>query len=132
MSFFFPGGVDLRQHYAVRQAQYLHKVIEQRGGAGVGVGLEGQDEPFVGQRLRGAQQRLHLVGMVGVIVIDLRAAEGALVLKAPSCAGEGRQARRYRLAGKAENIGGTGRRQGVGNIVGAGDVQGTHGRRSGR
>ena len=62
--------------------------------------------------------------MVGVVVIDLRAVEGALVLEAAAGAGEGCQSRGDGLAGDAQHVGGGGCGQRVGDVVGAGDVQG--------
>ena len=63
-----PCGVDLRQHQPVRLTQHGDKIIKQRGGAGIGVGLEGHNKPLVGQRADGVQQRLYLIGMVIITV----------------------------------------------------------------
>ena len=53
--------------------QLLHEPVEQLGGAGVGVGLEGAPPaaryPMV---LGGGEQGVELVGVVGVVVVDLR------------------------------------------------------------
>ena len=51
-------GVDLSQESEVRALQLLYEVVEERGGARVGVRLKNQDGPLVAQGLHGVQQSL--------------------------------------------------------------------------
>ena len=44
----FPGGVDVRQDYPVRQAEGRGKIVQKSFGAAVGMGLEHAPEGFVG------------------------------------------------------------------------------------
>jgi len=53
------------------------------------VRLEGADDAPVGQRLRHRQQGVQLAGMVGVVVVNVRAVIAALFLEAAARAGEG-------------------------------------------
>lgn len=58
---------------------------------GVGVGLEGADDPLIAHGAGGGQQGMELTGMVGVVVVDLRPMICPLVLHAAACAVEGLQ-----------------------------------------
>ena len=68
------------------------------------MGLEGQHHPAVGQGFGHGQKRVQLVGMVGVIVVDIRAVENALALKPPPRAGEPGKAALHGGAGQTQNI----------------------------
>lgn len=72
----------LREQQHVGAAQLLHKIVKQRGGAGIGVRLEHDDRALVVEVLDRVEQRLELARMVGVIVIDVRAVVLALELEA--------------------------------------------------
>lgn len=104
MSFWLPCGVNFRQHRHIRQLQLLHELGKQRLGAGVGVGLEGADDPLIAHGAGGGQQGMELTGMVGVVVVDLRPMICPLVLHAAACAVEGLQPTGYRLAGQTQHI----------------------------
>ena len=108
-----PGCVDLRQHRHIRQLQLLHEAVEQLGGAGVGVGLEGHHQALIPQLPGGGQQGVELIRVVGIVVVDLGAVENTLALKAASGAGEGGQSLLHGAAGDAQHIGGRGGGQGV-------------------
>ncbi|CAN3977049.1 Competence protein ComM, partial [Dysosmobacter welbionis] len=118
-----PGGEDLRQDGHVRDFQLFHEPLEQLGGARVGVGLEGHHQPFIPHFLGGGEQGVELVGVMGVVIVDLRPMIGTLVLESAAGAGEGGQARLHRMARQAQCPGRRGCRQGVENIVVAVDVE---------
>ena len=81
------------------------------------MGLEGQHHPLVAHGAHGFQSRLQLVGMVGIIVVNVRTVELALELHPPSRAVEGLDALGNRLPGNAHHPGGGRRRQRVHGIV---------------
>lgn len=76
-----PGGVYLRQHGDICQLQFPDKVLKQRLGAGVGMGLEGTDDPLIGHGAGGGQQCMKLPGMMCVVIKHIGAVIGALELK---------------------------------------------------
>ena len=88
------------------------------------MGLEGADDALVRQRLGHFKQRVQLTGVVGVIVVDVRAVEASLVLKAAARAGERRKAETDGLAADAEKICGARRGQRVHHVVLAAHAQG--------
>ena len=71
------------------------------GGPGVGVGLEGHHQPLVPEASGGGEQGVELVGVVGVVVVDLRPVPGALVLEPAVRPGEGGKACLHGRAGQA-------------------------------
>lgn len=81
------------------------------------MGLEGQHHPLVAHGAHGFQSRLQLVGMVGIIVVNIRAVELALELHPPSRAVEGLDALGDHLSGNAHHPRGSRRRQSVHGIV---------------
>ena len=87
------------------------------------MGLERADQPLVGQGAHGAQKRLHLVGMVGVVVVHLCAVVDALMLEPASRAGEGGETLLHGLAVHPQQVGGGGGGQRIGYVVLAGNVQ---------
>ena len=86
--------------------------------------LEGADDALVGKRLRHFEQRVQLAGVVGVVVVDVRAVEASLVLKAAARAGERCKAETDGLAADAEKICGARRGQCVHHVVLAAHAQG--------
>ena len=123
-----PGGIDLCQQGHVRLLEHLYKVIEERRRAGVGVGLEGADYPLIAQSVRGIQQRLQLAWVMGVVVIDLRAANAPLLLEAAPRPAEVPQSALHRLSGHPQGGGGGGGGQGVLYIMEPGHPQGDMGK----
>ena len=61
-------------------------------GSGVGVGLEGAENPLVAHGLDGGQQGVELAGVVGVVVVDVGPVVHALFLHAAACTVERGQA----------------------------------------
>ena len=86
--------------------------------------LECADDALVGKRLRHFEQRVQLAGVVGVVVVDVRAVEASLVLKAAARAGERCKAETDGLAADAEKICGARRGQCVHHVVLAAHAQG--------
>ena len=86
--------------------------------------LEGADDAPVGQRLRHRQQGVQLAGMVGVVVVNVRAVIAALFLEAAARAGEGGKAALHGFAADAEDVGGARRGERVHHIVLAADLEG--------
>ena len=95
-------GVDIGQHRLVDRAQLVDEVLKQRAGPGIGVRLEGADDALVVHQADCLQQRVQLVGMVGIIVIDIRAAVAALILEPAARAMEAGERGLRILAGNAE------------------------------
>ena len=95
-------GVDIGQHRLVDRAQLVDKVLKQRAGPGIGVRLEGADDALVVHQADRLQQRVQLVGMMGIIVIDVRAAVAALILEPAARAMEAGERGLRILAGNAE------------------------------
>ena len=117
------GGVDLRHDGHIGELQLLDELLKEGVGAGVGVGLEGADNALIGQVLHRGEEGVKLTGMVGVVVVDLRAVEAALMLKSAARAGEAAQAAAHSLAGDAQHISGRGGGQGVEDVVMTGHQQ---------
>ena len=88
------------------------------------MGLEGHDHPLVIQLPGGGQQGVELVGVVGVVIVDLRAVVSAFMLKPAAGTGEGGQAFLHGFAGQTQRISCGGSGQGVENIVVAVDLEG--------
>ena len=86
-----PGGVDFRQHQHVGLLQLLHELAEQGLGPGEGVGLEGHDDPLVAHGAHGLQHGPDLVGMMGVVVVDVGAVAPSLEFEPPPRAPEAAQ-----------------------------------------
>ena len=86
--------------------------------------LECADDALVGKRFRHFEQRVQLTGVVGVVVVDVRAVEASLVLKAAARAGERCKAETDGLAADAEKICGARRGQCVHHVVLAAHAQG--------
>jgi hypothetical protein len=118
-----PRGINFGQKGHVGLFQHPDEIVEERLGAGIGVGLKGADYPAVAKPPGGIQKRLEFPGVVGVIVVHLGAAAAALMLKAPAGAPEDRQPLLHRPGGDAQADAGGGGGQGVFHIVYAGDAQ---------
>ena len=114
MSWSLPGGVYLRQHGNIRQLQLPDKVLKQRLCAGVGMGLEGADDPLIGHGAGGGQQCVKLSGMMCVVIEHIGAVIVPLNLKSAPGAVEAMKALLYSLAANAQHIGGSGGSQSVG------------------
>ena len=113
----FPGGVDLRQHRDIGQLQLLYEAVKQLFGAGVGMGLEGADDALIGPLSGHGQQGVELVGVMGIIVVNVGPVIGALALKPPAGTQEVVQTVLHGLCADAQQIGGAGGGQGVGDVV---------------
>ena len=101
-----PGSVNFRQNHHIRFFQLTDKIVKQGAGTGIGVGLERQHQPFIRHGIaHGGDGRCQLVGMVGVIVVHIRAVEFSLEFHAPSRAVEGFQSVRYSFAGNSHHPG---------------------------
>ena len=98
-------GVDLRQHGQIDALQLRNEVGEERLGARVGVRLEGHHDALIAHGLHRVDQRVQLAGMMGIVVVDVRAVEPALALHAASRAGEAEQPLCDVRAVHAEHIG---------------------------
>ena len=87
------GSVDLSHQQHIGLCQFPDKIREQRMGSGVSMGLECQHQTSAGHGCPdGGNGGKHLIRMVGIVVIDIRAVELALVLHAASGAMEGSEA----------------------------------------
>ena len=69
-------GEDFRQEDHVRALQLLHEILEERGGAGIGVRLKDQHRAAVVQFLHSVEEALQLTGVMGVVILDV----GAVIL----------------------------------------------------
>ena len=115
-------GVYLREVGDVGALELLDEVLEEGGGAGVGVGLEHEYGALVAQGLDGVQQGLELAGMVGVVVVDVRAVILAFEFEAPPRAVEAGEAVLDGVGPDAEADAGRRRGEGVLYVVDAGYV----------
>ena len=89
------------------------------------MGLEGTHHPFVAQCFGGGQQGLKLAGVMGIVIIDLRAMIFALVFKAAACADKLTQTLFHGLAGDMQHVGCGCGGKGVFHVMHTGDLQ-TH------
>ena len=87
-----PCGVDFRHHGHIHPPQLPDEIIEQGMGSGVGVGLEGAENPLVAHGLDGGQQSVEFAGVVGVVVVDVGPVVHTLFLHAAACTVERGQA----------------------------------------
>ena len=93
------------------------EVGEERLGAGVGVGLEGAENPAVAQGSGGGEEGMELSGVVGIVVVDIGTVVAALELHPPSRPGEVVQRPGGHVAGDPGKVGGGTGSQGVHGIV---------------
>ena len=118
-----PGGVYFGKDHVIRQSQSLGKFIHQSLGPGVSVGLEDAPELSVRVIKRGPQRCLDLCGVMRIVVDDCEAVPASQDLEAPLGSGIARQSCRCVLAVNAKAVCRSRCREGVVDIVLAGNSQ---------
>ena len=81
------------------------------------MGLEGHHQPLIAKLAGHGQKGVKLVGVVGVVIVDLGTVILPLVLKAAARAGKVGQTGFHGAAGQTQHIGGGGGGQSVADVV---------------
>ena len=81
------------------------------------MGLEGHHQPLIAKLAGHGQKGVKLVGVVGVVIVDLGTVILPLVLKAAARAGKAGQTGFHGAAGQTQHIGGGGGGQSVADVV---------------
>ena len=97
--------------------------MEQGGGTGISVRLEGTHHTGVAQALCHGEQGVELIGVVGVVVVHHGAVELSLLLEAASGPGKGGKALLHGTARNTKHIGGTAGGQSIGDIMASPHVE---------
>ena len=118
----FPCGIDLSQHHPVGKGQGLRELRHEGLGPGVGVGLEGDPQRFVGALQRRLERSLDLLRMMCIVVDDHYAVQFALDLKSAVDAAEPGDAVPHRLLRDPQYMGRGDGRQRVPHVVDARDL----------
>ena len=115
------GRVDVEHRDLVGGRQRGAELVREGLGARVEVGLEGGDQPALGELARRLERRRDLGRVVGVVVVDPRPVGSALELEAPGDAGEVGERRRRGAGVEPGELERGDRGERVEGVVAAGD-----------
>ena len=115
-------GSAAAQQY-VGTPELLHKIVEERGGAAVGMRLEDQDRALVIELFHRVQQGFQLTGVMRIIIVNIRSVVLSFELKASSSSAEAGKPIFHGIRADTQAYGGRCRCQSVFHIVLSGNME---------